>query len=465
MAKHRTAGYQTEPKEKISYGIFYLGQNIVWGFAGVIETFLTDIGIDAATAAAVLLLPKLWDAINDVLFGYIVDRFQFKNGQKYMPWVKIGTYAVGLSCIGMFAIPASLDKALKITLFVITYVLFDAAYTILDTPSFALATVMTDNIEERTGIIAFGKLWAMVGGVLSTLAIPILHSSLGWFYACLVSVIISIVMMIPMMYTVKERHTPKIEEKKADPTLKEMFVYLKSNKYLIVVLIAMFILGVSSIEQKMAIYMGRICLNSESAATYVAAGAAFAVIIVSVLIPRLSRKWDKFYVMIVLVAFSVVMDVVTYFAGYNSLLLSIILITLKCVGMGAWQVIIYMLIADTVEYGAYKSGTKAAGITFSLQCFIAKLKNAVIGSVLLASLAAVGFIEGENVIQPEGVADGVWKLFNLLPAVGFAIAIVLLLFLYKLRAKDVQTMADYNNGHITKEEAEAVLSSKYGSAG
>ena len=134
-------------------------------------------------------------------------------------------------------------------------------------------------------------------------------------------------------------------------------------------------------------------------------------------------------------------------------------------GLGFWQVIIYMLIADTVEYGTYKSGTRAAGITFSLQCFAAKLKNGLIGSVVLLSLAKVGFVEGEGAVQPAGVADGVWGLFCLLPAAGFALALVILLAFYKLRSCDVQTMSRYNNGEISKAEAEALLAEKYGAAG
>ena len=124
-----------------------------------------------------------------------------------------------------------------------------------------------------------------------------------------------------------------------------------------------------------------------------------------------------------------------------------------------------MLVADTVEYGTYKTGTRAAGISFSLQTLAAKMKNALIGSVVLVSLSTVGFVEGENAIQPEGVADGVWGLFCLFPAAGFAIALIILLLFYKLRTKDVKVMSQYNNGEITRDEAESLLGGKYGSAG
>ena len=143
------------------------------------------------------------------------------------------------------------------------------------------------------------------------------------------------------------------------------------------------------------------------------------------------------------------------------LVLALIMTTLKCSGLGFWSVVIYMLVADTVEYGTYKTGTRAAGISFSLQTFVAKMKNSLIGTVVLLSLSSVGFVAGEGAVQPEGVADGVWALFCLFPALGFAVALVILLAFYKLRSKDVALMAKYNAGEITREECDAQLSRKY----
>ena len=107
-------GFVTSKKERFAYCLFFLGQNILWGYAGYVETFLTDIGIAAGTAAVILLVPKLWDAINDMLFGYLIDRTKFKNGQKFIPWVKIGVTAIGLTTIALFAIPESMNETIKI---------------------------------------------------------------------------------------------------------------------------------------------------------------------------------------------------------------------------------------------------------------------------------------------------------------------------------------------------------------
>lgn len=464
MNTQKNVGFVTSKKERFAYCLFFLGQNILWGYAGYIETFLTDIGIAAGAAALLLLVPKLWDAVNDMIFGYIIDRTTFKNGQKFIPWVRIGVSAIGITTVALFAIPDSATIGVKIAWFLIAYILFDISYTILDAPAFAVTTVMTSSVQERTSIIAGGNLWGMVGGVVAALVVPTLRPILGWSLGCVVFVAVSVVMMIPMLFNVKERHC-ETAIAETNPNFKEIINYLKHNKYLFVTLIAMLILGISSLEQKMAIYMGRICLGQENMATLVGAGVSIAVITVAIVVPKLSKKYDKFHILCAGLAFTVVMNIVAYFVGYDNFVLALVMTMLKCTGLGFWSVVIYMLIADTVEYGTYKTGTRAAGISFSLQTFTAKLKNGLIGTVILSSLALVGFIEGENVVQPAGVADGVWALFCLLPATGFAIALIILMTFYKLRTKDVQVMSQYNNGQITREEAEEKLAAKYGPAG
>lgn len=463
MAKNSTAGYVTSAGERRWYAIFFLGQNLIWGFIGYISTFLTDIGISAAKAAAILIVPKIWDAVNDTIFGYIVDRHKFKNGQKFLPWVKIGTAAVGITTIAIFLIPHSIGETLKIVWFIGAYLLFDLAYTVLDSPAFAVTTVMTSNVQERTKIIANGKLWAMVGGTLATVLIPVMEAKLGWSVSSIVFVVVSIPMMLPMAFKVKERRSDTVAAEET-PTFKQMLGYLKKNKYLAVVLIALLILGLSSVEQIMSVYLARICLNNQSIGTIVGACVALSVIVSSAVIPSLAKKWDKLLVLKAGLIFSIIMDIVAYFVGYDSLVLAIVFIMLKVVGLAFYQIIIYMLIADTVEYGTYKSGTRAAGITFSLQCFVAKLKNALVNSIVLGALAIFGFVSGENAVQPEGVAHGVWTVFCLLPAIGFTVALLLLIFFYKLRDKDVQEMARFNNGEISKQEAESVLEGRFGKA-
>ncbi len=459
-------GFATSRGERWAYWIFFLGQNIMWGWVKYASTFLTDIGIAAATASLVLLFPKVWDAINDTIFGYLVDRFRFKNGQKFLPWVRLGVVIVGVTVIALFAIPATIgSQAVKIVWFLIAYILFDAAYTMLDAPMFALTTVMTNNIQERTSIIAGAKLWSMVGAMLVVVLVSPLRAALGgWGLATAVIVAVAVAFMLPILFKGKERHREEPSQKKESITLKQMFNYVGKNKYLLFVLIAMLVIGVTNVENVMSIYLARHCFGNESYNTIISVCVALPVILMSLVIPKMAKKWDKFVVLIGGLIFSVITGIVAYFVGYSNLILAIIFIALKCIGMAFYTVICYMLIADSVEYGNYKSGTRATGITFSLQTFVAKVNGAVVSSVALAILALTGFVEGEGAVQPETVGPGIWAEFTLIPAAGYLVAILFLIFVYKLRDKDVQVMAAYNNGEISRADAESLLADRFGPA-
>ena len=126
------------------------------------------------------------------------------------------------------------------------------------------------------------------------------------------------------------------------------------------------------------------------------------------------------------------------------------------------MVISYMMIADSVEYGTYKSGVRMPGISFALQTFTSKLKNAIVGSVALLALGMFGYDStiAETAIQAQPVIDGIWKVYNLMPAAGYIVSALLLILFYKMRDKEVEAMARYNNGEITREEAEEQLGNR-----
>jgi hypothetical protein len=81
MDKQKSLEFQTAKKERLAYCLFFLGQNILWGYAGYVETFLTDIGIAAATAALILRLDinnpaKLFtDETENILYGMKYEEF------------------------------------------------------------------------------------------------------------------------------------------------------------------------------------------------------------------------------------------------------------------------------------------------------------------------------------------------------------------------------------------------------
>lgn len=449
--------------EHVTYNIFWLGQNIMWGFvSSYLASYLNmGLGLDPIKAAAVLLGPRIWDAVNDTIFGYVVDRYRFKNGQQFMPWIKIGTFGIGIVGIALFAIPKSMPDIGKIIWFVLAYVIFDALYTFLDAPAFAMSTVMTDDIQERTAFISGNKLFAMLGGVIATVAVGVFTENFGWSISAIIFCGVGNLLMVPYLFKGQERRKQTEQEKEEKFTFKQMFVYMKTNKYLFICLVAFFLFGMTAFEQPMSLYVAKVCFGGESNQLYIAACAALPVILVSSILPKLTKKYDKFYLLIIGLIFSAIVSIISIFVGYSSFIVSIILIGLKCVGLACWQVIIYMLVADTTEYGTYKSGIRATGITFSLQTFISKLNSAFVNSFMLFCISFTGYNASLETQLSETMTK-IWNVFIIVPAVGYIVGIIILVLFYKLRVNDVQIMAKYNNGEISYDEANSLLGAKFG---
>ena len=65
-----------------------------------------------------------------------------------------------------------------------------------------------------------------------------------------------------------------------------------------------------------------------------------------------------------------------------------------------------------------------------------------------------------NIQLSSQAENGLWIVYALVPVIGMIISTFFYLG-YQLNDKDVQIMASYNAGQITREEAEAQLSRKY----
>jgi len=126
-------------REKISYGLYFMGQNVFYGLVGYMTTYFTDIGITAALVAIVALITKVWDAINDPIFGMIMDKVNFKKG-KFLPWLRISVIAIPVATILLFIIPTGISMTAKIIWATLAYMLWDTAYTLCDVPIFGIVT-------------------------------------------------------------------------------------------------------------------------------------------------------------------------------------------------------------------------------------------------------------------------------------------------------------------------------------
>lgn len=230
MAVKEKAHYQTSFFERLSYGLYLFGQNLFYYIVTTYTlTFLLNAGVSEVVAGTILLVPKIWDAVNDPIFGVIMDKVKFKHG-RFIPWLRVSLFLIPLATIFLFSMPFSIPTAWKIAWVIIGYVLWDTGYTMCDAPVYALSTSLTDSVPERTVILTYGRLFATIGAVLSTAVIPMLYgengANLGWSMTAVLISLVAFVFMIPICFVGKERCHTKLEE---SPTLKQLWDGLRAT--------------------------------------------------------------------------------------------------------------------------------------------------------------------------------------------------------------------------------------------
>ena len=178
------------------------------------------------------------------------------------------------------------------------------------------------------------------------------------------------------------------------------------------------------------------------------------------MIPMLTKKMDKFRLYYSAVVITLVMIVVRWVVGYENLTAYLALTVISSIPTGITSTLMYMFTPDCAEYGRYKTGIAAPGITFATQTFFVKLQSALVTALAAFVLGMIGFVEGEGAVQAAGFADVLWTTSLVMPAIGTILSL-LVLRMYKLNDHDVELMAKYNSGTISREEAEAQMINQY----
>lgn len=466
-------GWSTSPTERLTYYSYFAGQNIIYNLVSTyLVTYLLFQGINPTKSATVMLIVKIWDAVNDTVFGVIFDAVKFKSGKKYLPWIKVSTVLIPISTVFIFFIPSAFAENAKLTWFAVTYIIWDAAYTLCDVPIFAIITSMTNNLDERNTVISYKSIWTYVGVGITTVVATVFGSEkvgLSYSVIAVILCVMAYATMQPASFTLRERYKSTDEE---NFTVRSMFRYLFHNKYLLIYYLGYFFYAALNIQSALNLYVSYYLFNNSLFSLVVGALGVAPQAVVSLAIPHLIRKFDKMklyrWSMLAVCIFGLAM----YFVGYQSIAGFIVFSTLRAIPLAVIAIAMALFTPDCAEYGKFKTGIEAKGITFAIQTFVAKLTAAVSSALglFILGLKSTGWVtvevesfaelEASGVVQSEHALNSLWFAYILVPTIGCILAWIVWEF-YRLKDKDIQIMADCNAGLITREEAEKGLSRRY----
>lgn len=430
--------YRTSRFERLSYGGFFLGQNIIYAiqFQFLTYFYVEYVGLTLGHTTVMLLIAKLWDAFNDPIMGAIVDKCNFKGG-KYLPWLKFVTYFIPLTLFFVF-ININATYNVKLIYAYVSYIVWGMVYTVSDAPLFSLSTVMTDDIYERDKLISYGRLAAAIAAISSAVFMSI-KASVGWTATAGIYCVLAFIVMFPLQFTAKERIK---YERNSDITFKKIFKFLFKNKYLLIYYLGFMAISSTNTLQTMAVYFANSNLGDETMVTVIMGTTVLPVILIAPLLPALIKRFGKKKITVVSSIVTIILCVVQYYAGYDSLVIFLAIASIRVVFMQLPLLIYGMFTADCIEYGAYINGERTEGIAFSIQTLVTKLSGAICGTLCLQMLYGFGYVE-QATVQSSETLQGIWIIMSLVPIIGYGIMLIVMAF-YKLDEKDVERMIYVN---------------------
>ncbi len=434
MSKKKSE-FVTSRIERLSYGGFFVGQNIIYMIVlQFLTIFYTDeLGLAPAAVGTLFLIARVWDAINDPMLGALVDRFNFKGG-KFKPWINAATVLLPLATIAVFY-NFNGSPTTNLIYAYITYILWGMIYTISDVPIFALATAMTDNLDERVSIISIGRVAAGIAGLVGGIVAAPVIASFGYTKATILLAAIALITMIPIRFFTKER---VVYERKEKVTLRSMVEAVYRNKYLMIFYAAYIIMVGLNTASIVGVYFVTYNLGKFELYAITALAGMLPMLIVPILLPALVRRFGKKNTFLFSAAFGIVISLIQYFLGYDNFALYLAFTALKGFSLYTPMMMMGLFSADCAEYGAYVTGKRNEGITFSIQTFSSKLGTAFAGLVGTWLLGFFGYVA--NVEQTARALEGIWLMMTIIPLIGMVIGFIIIAVFYDLKESDVESM-------------------------
>uniref|UniRef100_UPI003FEEC839 MFS transporter n=1 Tax=Candidatus Fimivicinus sp. TaxID=3056640 RepID=UPI003FEEC839 len=475
-------------KEKLSFTVAAFGRSGIYTIMTMFYmVFLVDVvfqGMKNAgvTASSIILAGRIFDAANDPIMGMIVDRTRTKWG-KMRPYLLFSPVPIAITTVLLFWAPGFASDGAKIAYAAVTYILWGVMFTIQDVPFWGLSAVITPNEQERTSFLSTARLGSTFGGILPSLLIPVLRNSTlglknGYLVGATIFALLGAALSSLAFFNTKER----VEQSEKTPSLKESVQMVAKNKVLLIVIMAAILGSTMVIANISADYISNYLILQNGNNGFVPKGTVLTTLTIAIgvgmvpamaVFPLLRKKFSLKQIYIGSSLFGVVAHMACYliFVGnVEHINLYLLWVCLFFMGfpLGIYNVITYALIADSVDYIEWKTGKRSEGVCFAFQTFLSKVTAGIAGVATGIVLDKGGYIEpdptqldamGKQILATQSPDTLKWLLFmvTVLPAIGFALTIIPMLFNdYTGKKKDqIQQELSERHEHHEQEKAAA----------
>ncbi|CAD0183956.1 Isoprimeverose transporter [Ruegeria sp. THAF57] len=413
-----------------SFALALGGQNILFVIQlnFLLMAFTDILGLMPAAVATLLLVARIFDAVNDPIMGYVAERTRTRLG-KFRPWLLGAPLPLGVLTVAMFMNPQLGSEGNLVYAYAV-YIAWTVFYTMTDIPIWSLTATMTRNDKERARVVAVGRVVAMLALAAAGVLVPVVaqayapdDKSAGYLFAVFVFACIAVPLLLLAGIGVREKVVPTTKKY----SLGDQLGLLRQNRPLQLLILSS-VLGCLSFVPTIA---------SPYYAEYTLGDAGLlAPIMGTMLLGTVLGIWPtvfcaarigKVETILISTVIRGFVGLAYFWIGFDSLPIVLLLTFVGGFLVAPIAVLIPVLIGDTVDYVVTQTGIRSEGIAFAAFTFSNKASTGLAAWAAGMILAATGYVA--NQAQNADAVAGIFWLVSLMPAFGAFLSIPPLLFL------------------------------------
>lgn len=369
---------------------------------------------------AIIVVARIFDALNDPIMGGIVENTRTKWG-KYKPWQLLGAVLTGAVIISVFCV--KLDGWSYIGFLAFAYLMFSITFTMNDISYWGMLPSLTSDEHERNKLTSCAQLLASAGVGLASLLIPLFTTGslakwgapTGYKVIGIISAVLMVLFQLFTILGVKEKPLPPIKPDKSDRlTLKKMFQTIAKNDQLLwcALIMLIFSIGTGVVGGGLLTMYVYFEFGYEGGYTLLI-GLGYGIIstLFTATYPWLSKKFGRNkvlysagvaiilgFILMLIFALAIPTGAPKSSEWFAKFILIAVAYTFIGYGAGFYMIMVINM-ANTVEYNEWKYGQRNESLIFSLRPFTAKLSSALTQALVIGVYAVASITTYTNAIS------------------------------------------------------------------
>ena len=448
----RTSGIKG--KDKLGYALGDFGSCLLFGLVqSILQKYYTDVlQLSVVSIMVMMIVARIWDAINDPIWGRIIDRAPVRSDGRYRHWIKVFAIPVALSAVLMFVkIPGLSAKGYLVYAY-ITYILFGMLYTCINIPYGSLAQVITSDDKERSALSVFRSVGSTFGAMPAMILVSFCYvtvngkRSMSGAKTLGGSVIIALLAIIAFFLTyklsrerVETKPAPKSDANKTFAVIKTLF---RSRPFVAICVASMLFLAAQMFAQAYNTYLFDYYFEAPGLTMLPTVCQYLPVAVIMFFAGKLGNKFGRREVCSYGMLFAGVCYLLLYVLGVRSVWAFLAVCLCSGIGTAFMFLLVWSLATDAIDYNEVRYGLHDEATSYAFYSFMRKLGQTIEAILVNMSLLRIGYTD--NVLNTANIdAAALKRMYSdsvLIPAVLFLLCFVFLRFVYPLSKQKTEEL-------------------------